>query len=88
MIDSLSSEEKQLVVAHITGESKVDTSTSPDDLVLNQEELAELLTPKEPLSGRQIVEAGLLGGWKDLGIEDSVAWVEQQRARRREKHRW
>ena len=84
MIDSLSPDEKQLVVDHIIGADK----SEPDDLVWTKEELAELLAPKEPMTGRQMIEAGLTGGWKDLGIEDSVEWLAQQRARRRDKFQW
>jgi hypothetical protein len=59
-----------------------------DDQTWTDEELAELLTPKEPLTGKQIVEKGLLGAWKDMGIEDSVEWLAQQRAKRRRKFQW
>ncbi|HEX9943289.1 MAG TPA: hypothetical protein VGG03_14810 [Thermoanaerobaculia bacterium] len=40
----------------------------------------------EPLTGAEIVEAGLVGGWADEGITDSAAWVEEQRRKRRERH--
>ena len=56
--------------------------------VWTEAELAELLAPKKPMTGRQIVQAGLLGGWKDMGIEDSVEWLEEQRAQRRKKYQW
>lgn len=50
-------------------------------------ELAALLTI-EPLTGREIVAAGLTGGWHDLGIGDGAEWVNerkrQQRSRKRE----
>jgi len=35
---------------------------------LTDKEIIDLLTPKEPLTGREIAECGLLGGWKDEGI--------------------
>jgi len=41
-----------------------------------------------PMTGAEIVEAGLTGGWEDQGITDSVAWVEEQRRKRRERHQW
>lgn len=41
-----------------------------------------------PMTGRQLVESGLLGGWEGEGIEDSAAWVEEQRRRRREQRGW
>jgi len=42
----------------------------------------------EPMTGKEIVEAGLLGGWEHLGIEDSVAWVEEQRRKHRRQFNW
>jgi hypothetical protein len=33
------------------------------------------------MTGKEIVEAGLLGGWADLGITDSQAWIEDQQLR-------
>lgn len=59
-----------------------------DDFILSDEEVRELLQPEEPMTGKEIAEAGLLGGWKDMGIEDSVEWVAQQRAKRRKKINW
>jgi len=32
-----------------------------------------------PMTGAEIVQAGLLGGWADEGIADSAAWVEELR---------
>lgn len=42
------------------------------------EELAELLKP-HPMSGPEIVERGLYGGWEHLNIEDSASWVRELR---------
>lgn len=42
----------------------------------------------EPLTGAEIVEAGLVGGWAEEGISDSAAWVEEQRRKMRERSRW
>ncbi len=42
----------------------------------------------EPLTGAEIVKAGLLGGWEDQGIVDSDAWLRKQRRRRRERRSW
>lgn len=60
----------------ITLEFKADATWTP-------EELEELLRPVPPLTGAEIVKAGLLGGWKDQGIADGAAWVEAQRRRQR-----
>ncbi|MDZ7705443.1 MAG: hypothetical protein U5L04_13290 [Trueperaceae bacterium] len=53
----------------------------------DRDELAELLTV-EPMTGREIVEAGLTGGWCDLDVEDGAAWVEKRRRVQRERHKW
>lgn len=50
------------------------------------EELEELLRV-EPLTGAEIVAAGLLGGWENKGITDSSEWVEEQRRKRQEGRR-
>ncbi|GEM_PF-3250477 len=49
--------------------------------------IAQLLAElgKSPLTGREIVEQGLTGGWEDKSITDSVAWLTAQRRKRREK---
>ncbi len=45
-------------------------------------------TRPEPLTGAEIVAQGLTGGWEHMGIEDSVAWLEEQKRKRRERHKW
>lgn len=57
----------------------------PDDW--RTEDLASALKV-EPLTGAEIVKAGLLGGWEDQGIADSEAWLQEQRRRRREQRSW
>jgi hypothetical protein len=42
----------------------------------------------EPLTGAEIVEAGLLGGWEEQGISNSDAWLEEQRRQRRGQRSW
>jgi len=66
---------------------EADESTQ-EDVTWTDEELAELLKPKKPLTGKQIAESGLLGSWADMGITDSVEWLEEQRAKRRKKFEW
>lgn len=72
------------------GEAKI-TIEVPGETPLEQdftdEEIKELLT-FTPKSGKEVVEAGLTGGWKDMGITDSVAWTEEQRRKRRERRQW
>ncbi|MCC6802224.1 MAG: hypothetical protein IT319_05005 [Anaerolineae bacterium] len=57
---------------------------APAEQNFTDEEIRELLT-FTPKSGKEIVEEGLIGGWEDKGITDSVAWVEEQRRKRRER---
>lgn len=59
----------------------------PDDEVWSEDELAEMLRV-EPLTGKEIVEAGLTGGWRDLDIAEGAEWVAQQRRKRRERRQW
>ena len=51
------------------------------------DDLAALLKP-EPMTGQEIVAAGLTGGWKDEGISDGAEWVQEQRQRRKEQRGW
>jgi glutamate synthase domain-containing protein 3 len=41
-----------------------------------------------PLTGAEIVEAGLLGGWANEGITDGELRVEELRRKRREQRSW
>ncbi len=54
---------------------------------LTEEEIAELMQVK-PMTGAEIVDAGLTGGWRDLGIRDGTAWVEDVRRKRKERRSW
>ena len=69
----------------------------PDDFPLGEVEItiaaekdgnASTILGAEPLTGAEIVARGLTGGWEDIGIADSVAWVEEQKRKRRERHKW
>jgi hypothetical protein len=50
-------------------------------------EIAELMQV-EPMTGAEIVAAGLIGGWEDLHISDGAEWVNEQKRKRREQRRW
>lgn len=50
-------------------------------------ELEELMKI-EPLTGAEIVAAGLTGTWENQGIEDGLEWVNQQRQKRQSKYQW
>lgn len=71
--------------------SDEENSLEEDD-IWTEEELAELLKPKQALTGKEIVEKhlanGVIGSWSDMGITDSVEWLEEQRAKHRNKYQW
>jgi hypothetical protein len=71
------------------GEARItiEITSDPDDKPLSDAEIDELLRI-EPMTGKEIVESGLLGGWEDKGITDSAAWIEEQRKKRSDQHRW
>lgn len=68
------------------GEARV-TIEIPLEPAWSPEEIREALTIK-PMTGAEIVAAGLVGGWEDKGITDSAEWLEEQRRRRRERRSW
>lgn len=68
--------------------AQVNDSVTSDNLTWTDEELAEILKSKKPLTGQEMVEQGYIGGWEDMGIEDSVEWLVQQKAKRRAKYQW
>lgn len=72
----------------MAGDDATDNNGANNDVTWTDEELAELLKPQKPLTGKEIVEQGYIGGWEDMGIEDSVEWLAQQKAKRRKKYQW
>jgi len=56
----------------------------PEEPAWTEDELKRALQIT-PMTGAEIVAAGLTGGWEDMGITDSVAWVAEQRRKRRER---
>lgn len=60
----------------------------PSGEIWDEEELQALLNDNHPMTSREIVEAGLVGTWADMGIEDSVAWLEERRAKKRQRNAW
>lgn len=64
------------------GEIELEVPVEPQ-ATYTDEELAELLTPN-PKPANEIET----GGWEDMGIQDSVAFVEEMRRKRREKSQW
>jgi hypothetical protein len=63
---------------------EVSGEAAPLEQDFTDEEIKELLTFR-PKSGKEIVESGLAGGWEDMGITDSVEWVEEQRRKQWER---
>ncbi|MBL8165539.1 MAG: hypothetical protein JNJ61_26385 [Anaerolineae bacterium] len=75
----------------------------PDDLPLGDVDITlEFPSPEEqfteaevkdmltfiPTSGAEIIADGLVGGWEDLGITDSVTFVDELRRKQREQRGW
>jgi hypothetical protein len=65
------------------GEARV-TIELPSAQRWTAEELAEALRV-QPLTGAEIVAAGLIGGWE--GVESGTRWVARRRKDRRERLR-
>lgn len=65
----------------ITIELPAEASDNQD---FTEEEIRELRAIK-PKSGKEIVESGLAGGWEHKGITNSVAWVDEQRRKQKER---
>ncbi|MCQ3930640.1 MAG: hypothetical protein DPW16_09275 [Chloroflexi bacterium] len=81
-------DQARLVTRIVTAMSRQDKDVLPEDIEpLTDEEIAEMLRP-EPMTGAEIVAAGLTGGWADMGIADGAEWVQEQRRKRREKRGW
>lgn len=90
MIDSLSDREKWLLFEYVS--DSIQPATESGDSTdqeegFTEEEIKEMLKPKKPLTGKEMVERGFVGGWEDMGIEDSVEWVAQQRKKHDEERR-
>jgi hypothetical protein len=67
------------------GEAMVTIEVAPE-AGWSSAELAHALKI-EPMTGAEIIAAGLAGGWESEGIEDGGEWVDRQRRRRREQRR-
>lgn len=66
--------------------------STKDEAEWDDRELAELFQTGETLTGREIVQkhlaSGVIGSWADMGIEDSVEWLNQEKAKRQHKRQW
>ncbi len=80
---------EDLPVGEYTATLQVNAGNLEDNSPLSSEEIAGYLQ-FEGKTGQEIVEMGLLGGWEDMGIEDSVVWIQEQRRKRKQErgNRW
>lgn len=53
-----------------------------DDLPYTDAEIAEMMIV-HPMTGAEIVAAGLTGGWSHLDISDGAEWVNEQKRKRK-----
>ena len=74
------------IEVRVTVKKPVDSTPDAEPLWTDAE-LAALIRP-EPKTGAEIVALGHTGGWEHKGITDSVAWVQEQRRKRRERRGW
>jgi hypothetical protein len=88
-VEELDYEQQLLLIERlITLIENYERTIAEDENEWTEEELAELLKPKKPMTGKEMVAAGLYGGWEDIGIEDGAEWVNQQKAIRKAKSPW
>ena len=60
-----------------------EASITDDESTWTDEELAAVMQNLTPLTGKEMVEGGFVGGWEHKDIDDSVAFLEQQRTNRK-----
>lgn len=65
--------------ASITIEIPIEPGWTPEEL----DRALEVV----PLTGAEIVQGGLTGGWADRGISDGEEWVRERRQKRQEERR-
>jgi hypothetical protein len=92
-VEKLSPDEQLMLIERIaallrTRAGQPKERPQAEDETWDEEELRQLLNDNHPMTTQEIVEAGLFGGWEDMGIEDSLVWVEQQRAKTRNRYSW
>ncbi len=61
------------------GEIEITVEIPSNAETWTKEELEELLKSVPPMTGKEIIEAGLAHGWADQDIVDGATWVEEQR---------
>lgn len=84
----LSPAEQARLVEHLAASMRaaLDRNHVPESFEASwtAEEVIELMKI-EPLTGAEIIAAGLTGGWEDMGITDGAEWVNEQKRKRRAK---
>jgi hypothetical protein len=60
------------------GEARITIEISTQDL--------DSALQTTPMTGAEIVKAGLVGGWENADIDNSARWVEEQRKKRRKPY--
>lgn len=69
-----------------------DSNMTENDIIWSEDEIQQLLKPKQSLTGKQIVKkhlkTGVIGSWADMGIQDGAEWVNQQKTQGRKKYQW
>jgi len=78
----------KLPVDVLLGEIEITVEVPDESVTWTEEELEELLKPVPPMTGKEIIEAGLAGGWADEDIVDGATWVEEQRRTHTRKFDW
>lgn len=67
----------------LAGVRQAITPPAPVEEPWTEEEVRAMLSNNHPKTLHEIAQSPLVGAWADMGIEDSVQWVEEQRAKRR-----
>lgn len=77
------------IIAFMRSQATSQTETTlAEPETWDSEELQQLLSDNHPMTTQEIVEAGLFGGWEDMQIQDSLEWVQRQRAKTRGRNTW
>lgn len=66
---------------------RIELAEGSDISPLTDDDITRLMQTT-PMTGAEIVAAGLTGGWRDLDISDGTAWVEDVRRKRKERRSW
>ncbi len=78
----------------VTIHTAVPEPASDEDVTWTEAEIADIMSRlnSTPMTGKDAYESGLLddviGSWADMGIDDPVEWLEEQRRKRRKRFEW